>query len=74
MTFLKHKYELLTLEKDRKQMSIIESISSMYYCAIFIDVNKNTYEFVNDKAILRVFIKALIMLMECLVRCWILTM
>lgn len=49
MTFLKHKDELLTLEKDRKQMSIIESISSMYYCAIFIDVNKNTYEFVNDK-------------------------
>lgn len=47
--FLKHKDELLTLEKDRKQMSIIESISSMYYCAIFIDVNKNTYEFVNDK-------------------------
>ena len=27
-------------EKERKQMSIIESISSIYYCAIFIDVNK----------------------------------
>ena len=48
-TLSKHKKEVLNLEKERKQMSIIESISSMYYCAIFIDVNKNTYEFVNDK-------------------------
>lgn len=55
--FLKHKDELLTLEKDRKQMSIIESISSMYYCAIFIDVNKNTYEFVNDKGNIASFYK-----------------
>lgn len=55
--FLKHKDELLTLEKDRKQMSIIESISSMYYCAIFIDVNKNTYEFVNDKGNIAGFYK-----------------
>lgn len=55
--FLKHKDELLTLEKDRKQMSIIESISSMYYCVIFIDVNKNTYEFVNDKGNIAGFYK-----------------
>ena len=48
-TLSKHKKEVLNLEKERKQMSIIESISSIYYCAIFIDVNKNTYEFVNDK-------------------------
>ena len=48
-TLSKHKEEVLNLEKERKQMSIIESISSIYYCAIFIDVNKNTYEFVNDK-------------------------
>ena len=49
VTLSKHKKEVLNLEKERKQMSIIESISSIYYCAIFIDVNKNTYEFVNDK-------------------------
>ena len=48
-TLSKHKKEVLNLEKERKEMSIIESISSIYYCAIFIDVNKNTYEFVNDK-------------------------
>lgn len=47
--FLKHKDELLILEKDRKQISIIESISSIYYCAIFVDIEKNTYEFVNDQ-------------------------
>ena len=48
-TLSKHKEEVLNLEKERKQMSIIESISSIFYCTIFIDVNKNTYEFVNDK-------------------------
>ena len=47
-TLSKHKKEVLNLEKERKQMNIIESISSIYYCAIFIDVNKNTYEFVNN--------------------------
>lgn len=55
--FLKHKDELIILEKDRKQISIIESISSMYYCAIFVDVNKNTYEFVNDKGNIAGFYK-----------------
>ena len=59
MHFLKHKDELRILEKDRKQMSIIESISSMYYCAIFIDVNKNTYEFVNDKGNIAGFYKGI---------------
>ena len=56
-TLSKHKEEVLNLEKERKQMSIIESISSIYYCAIFIDVNKNTYEFVNDKGNIASFYK-----------------
>ncbi len=59
LTLAKHKQELLNFEKERKQMSIIESISSIYYCAIFIDVNKNTYEFVNDKGNIASFYKSI---------------
>ena len=59
ITLSKHKEELLNLEKERKQMSIIESISRIFYCTIFIDVNKNTYEFVNDKGNIRGFYKGI---------------
>lgn len=59
ITLSKHKEELLNLEKERKQMSIIESISSIFYCTIFIDVNKNTYEFVNDKGNIASFYKGI---------------
>lgn len=46
-TLSKHKDELLALEKERRHNEIINSVCRMYYCAIVVDVKKNTWSFLN---------------------------
>lgn len=43
----RHKDERLALEKERRHIEIINSVCRMYYCAIVVDVKKNTWTFLN---------------------------